>query len=252
MPGGRQVKLAIAIAGACFTLACGGSTDSDGGSGGGSTGGASTGGASTGGASSGGAGAVSGSGGSVGGSPGAGGITGLGPECTTDAECTLFSDCCTCEAYGPDQAPPPSCLAACTQNACEMNGASTETVQCVAGRCVAGIPCTGQVFCNAIPPECGPGQTPAILNGCWGGCVPVTECASVPSCDECDGTLMTCVSIDHSGGDGGSQHCVDIPKGCEGTPDCACMGQNVCVSPTSDCQDLSGLPGVACSCNACD
>lgn len=247
------MKVGLALV-ACLAIGCGGSTDSDpGGTGGGASG---SGGGSTGGSP--GTGAVSGTGGastggaSTGGAS-TGGVTGIGPECTSDAECTLFSDCCTCEAYGPNETPPPSCLADCTKSACEANGANQDSVQCVAGRCVAGIQCNPtQVFCNGIPPECGPGETPAVLGGCWGGCVPATQCASVPSCNECDGALMTCVEIDSSGGDGVSAHCVDIPKGCEGTPDCGCMGANVCVSPTSDCFDLSGIKGMACTCNACD
>jgi hypothetical protein len=242
------VKLGFAFL-ACLALGCGGSTDNDpSGSGGSSGTGAisGSGGASTGGSP--GTGAVSGTGGAS-----TGGVTGIGPECTSDAECTLFSDCCTCEAYGPNETPPPSCLAACDKSACDANGASAETVQCVAGRCVAGFQCKPiQVICNAIPPKCGPGEVPAVLGDCWGGCVPVTQCASAPSCNECNGTLMTCVQIDSSGGDGVSAHCVDVPKGCEGNQTCECMGTNVCTSPTSDCFDLSGLKGMACSCNACD
>jgi hypothetical protein len=242
------MRAVIGIATAALLLACGGNTNSD--PSGGPTGGG-------GGSDAG----VSGSGGvpSTGGSPGTGGAsvgggsagTGIGPECTDSSQCKLFEDCCSCEAYAQGEDPPPSCFAACKQTKCSELGLAPDDVACVAGRCVPLIDCSSPVFCNALPPDCNVGEVPSVVGGCWGACVPATECPSVPSCEACTGPLTTCVTIDFSGGDGVTRHCVSIPKGCEGTPTCACMGQNVCIAPTSECTDLSGLPGMVCGCAAC-
>ncbi|MFO0566424.1 MAG: hypothetical protein U0263_12215 [Polyangiaceae bacterium] len=237
-------------------VACGGSTDAGG------TGGAAGGGA--GGAVGGSGGAVGGTGGtSVGGSGGVGGSTGgvggggtggTNPfaECTDDSQCTLFSDCCTCVALGPNEGVPPSCDMACKQNTCEARGVTSGKAQCVAGQCIVGYECRSeQALCNMPPPKCDPGQMPSIINACYGPCVPATECASVSQCTDCNGPLTTCVHYDMQSGDASANHCVQVPKGCEGSPTCACMGANVCTAPFSACTDFSGVPGMSCSCPNC-
>jgi len=233
------------------TAACGGQSEGSG------SGGAA-------GGSTGGAGALGGSGGtSVGGSSGAGGSAGVGGsggggavggvECVDDSQCKLFSDCCTCAALGPGEPEPPGCDAPCKQNSCEAHGVTSGKAKCVAGQCIVGYECRPtQVFCNAMPPPCPPGEVPSVLGGCWGACVPAVQCAGVSSCTECAGPLTTCVVYDLQGGDvSGGPHCVGVPKGCEGSPTCSCMGASVCVSPFSACSDLSGVPGMSCSCPNC-
>jgi hypothetical protein len=245
-----------------WILACGGQSGSDdstggtagsgalggsGGSGGGSSGGAGAGGSS-------GTGAISGSGGaSAGGTAGqpSGGAGGLGPECTADAECKLFSDCCTCAGM-PESAPDPGgCDLACIQDSCSAAGIGKAI--CAAGRCVAGFECDPmQTICFSLPPTCQPGQVPSVVGGCWGACVDATECRNVQGCSECDGANVACVHYDLQGGDGpASTHCVDIPEACGGVASCACLGPSVCTSPYLACQDFSGIKGVSCSCPNC-
>ncbi|MCE7893496.1 MAG: hypothetical protein DYH12_27970 [Sorangiineae bacterium PRO1] len=241
-------KIHFVVVGASMlvTAACGGQSESS------ATGGAAGGGAG----GAGGVGGSSGTGGtSVGGSSGAGGSGGMAPgaECTDDSQCTLFSDCCTCAALGPNEPQPPSCDMACKQNSCEAHGVTGGKARCVAGQCIVGYACQPtQVFCNALPPTCPKGEVPSVLGGCWGPCVPAVQCAGVSSCTQCTGALTTCVAYDLQGGDvGGGAHCVAIPKGCEGTPTCSCMGASACHSPYSACTDLSGVPGMSCSCPNC-
>ena len=159
----------LAVLGLVFAIGCGGKSDSDGGAGGsGGTGG------------SGGAGATGGSGGGTGGTGASGGTGAFGGtggaiiECSADSECQLFSDCCTCTAYGPNEDPPPTCFADCDQLACDAAGAQGPI--CQDSKCIAGFDCSSPVLCNAIPPSCVPGETPSIVNGCWGACVRADEC----------------------------------------------------------------------------
>jgi hypothetical protein len=52
-------------------------------------------------------------------------------------------------------------------------------------QCVDETTCWGEVTCRAAPPECPPGSTPEIRNGCYtGDCIPLDECE--PVCDETD------------------------------------------------------------------
>jgi hypothetical protein len=230
-----------------LSAGCGGSTSDAGLNGSGGQAGASggSGGASGGsGGATGGSAGVSGAGGSTGGSGGSGGA----PECTDAKQCTLFSDCCTCVALGPNDPEPPVCPATCIQDACSAMGITQAS--CQAGSCVAGVQCVGAT-CESIPPTCEPGQVPSVIGSCWGPCVPVTQCAAVPSCAACSGPLQTCVVIEQQTGDGPSFHCVDIPKGCEGTPNCECMGDKVCPAPFDTCIDMSGVKGMTCSCPNC-
>ncbi len=218
----RTALLCAAIAMGSLSAACGGSTNTDSGLGGA-------------------AGAAGGTGGGVGGT--------LGGQCTEATQCKLFSDCCTCAAIGVGDPDPPSCFAECVQDACSALGVTAANVGCAAGSCNAGIDCSGNAACDIMQPICDPGMVASISKTCYGPCVPVTQCASVPSCAVCNGPLDTCVTIDAQSGP--SEHCVGIPKGCEGTPTCECMGGSVCISPFDACSDLSGVDGMGCSCPAC-
>jgi hypothetical protein len=41
--------------------------------------------------------------------------------------------------------------------------------------------CTGDVFCDSLPPTCPAGTTPGIRNGCWTGyCIPLSDCGAPP------------------------------------------------------------------------
>lgn len=237
-----------------LVVACGGSAEGGGAGAAGSSGSGATGtGGATGGngGSGGGVGAsagASGSGAVGGGSGGSGGIPPFA-ECAQDSECHLFEDCCTCEGVANGAADPPSCDAACAVGACGQHGITSAS--CIAGRCVAGFDCdASKVMCFGIAPTCAPGQVPSVVANCWGPCVDATECRGVTSCADCTGSLTTCVEYDLQGGDSNvSSHCVSVPKGCEGTPNCACMGASVCISPFDACGDTKS--GLSCSCPAC-
>jgi hypothetical protein len=229
----------------------GGSTGGSGGSGGstggsgGSTGGAagSTGGSagSTGGTAGSGSGGTAGSGGSAGSSAAA-------PECTTDTDCKLVDDCCTCESM-PNAQNPPTCSQTCLISTCTSLGVPNKDVSCVAGRCVAGFTCEGNVLCPTTPPTCAPGTVPLIAAGCWqGSCVPADECLSVASCAACTGDLACAIWQAQLGP---QEHCVTVPASCNGDFSCACMGPSVCTPPFDSCNDLSGQKGVTCGCPVC-
>jgi hypothetical protein len=267
-------------------IACGGNSESDnpssGGSGGsvggkggtgakGGTGGA----AATGGTSAtGGGGAVGGggAGGSLGGSAGVatggsagvatGGSAGIAsggsagqatalPECTKDSECTLHSDCCSCQALAPGEPPPPACAQVCVQDKCSEQQLPAGAVACIAGRCVAGFDCdANKVTCKVQAPVCPAGQIPAVKGTCYaGGCVPTTECTSVTSCADCITATTACAGYQTKAGN--QAHCVTIPAACGGNASCACMGPTVCVGPFTICTDFSGLKGVSCGCPTC-
>ncbi len=167
---------------------------------------------------------------------GAGATSGGGaaPQCTDASQCKLFSDCCSCEAIGPNEFTPAMCPDPCGQKTCEALGITAGSVKCIAGQCVAGIKCNVlDVFCNGPMPKCPVGQRPSVVNHCWGPCVPSAECIEVMSCADCDTSKQICVTT----GDG-TRHCADIPKECgAGIPTCACMGSSVCIAPYSKCRD---------------
>lgn len=235
--------LTVFFIAASLTAACGGKSKSDPASSGGSAG-------SGGSAASGGA--AGAGGGVIGGAAGLGGGGATAGQCSDSSQCKLFSDCCSCMALGPGDPEPSSCLADCLQDACSAMGVTSGKAACVLGSCVVGFDCDGsKVLCNALPPLCEPGSTPSVVGGCWGQCVPVTECMSVASCLDCQGPLTTCVTIDLQGAESAPHHCVTLPKGCEGDPTCSCIGSSVCPSPYTACSDLSGVPGVVCSCPNC-
>jgi hypothetical protein len=250
----------MVVVGTLFAgFACGGSASDDGGSGASSgKGGAGTGGSAGVGAASGtGGGATGGSAGNsgtagVGGASGAGGSrdggTGKG-QCTENADCQLYADCCTCVAIARDEPPPPRCGLQCEQSKCAELGITQSNVRCAAGACVAGYTCSGQVLCPALPPKCEPGFVPSVSGGCWGQCVPASECASLSDCAQCTSPGEICVTYVTQRGP--ENHCVRAPTGCEAMPTCECLGSSVCLPPYGSCTDKSGVRGVSCDCPNC-
>ena len=216
------------------------------GTGGGGTGGSGTGGIATGGtgASAGAAGAAASAGAS--GAAGSGGATG---ECTDSSQCRLFSDCCTCVALAPGEPDPPSCPITCIQSKCAQLQIDATDVSCAAGVCAAGFACAAEVLCRMAPPVCQMGFVPSVVGTCWGPCVPAEECASVRDCAACTDPLDICVTYVTQLGP--QHHCVPVPKGCEGTPNCRCLGSRVCLRPFGSCTDNSGVRGVSCDCPVC-
>ena len=215
------------------------------------TGGAATGGAATGGAATGGH--VGTGGANTGGRVGTGGASGSEPDCTRDSDCHLLNDCCTCAALGPRQEPPPTCGLVCLQSKCSAQSLPPNAVACVAGRCVAGFNCDdSEVTCRVATPICPDGQVPGVnADGtCYtGGCVPTTQCRSVASCNVC-GSSQACVTNQSRGRN--EHHCVTVPAGCS-SANCSCLGDSVCLSPYSSCDNNSsgGVKGVTCGCPTC-
>ncbi|GMV12505.1 MAG: hypothetical protein AMXMBFR56_07290 [Polyangiaceae bacterium] len=274
----RMTKTVAVVAAALWLAGCGGESSTDGG---GATGGGGSGGAGASGGSSGSGGVVGGSGGALGGSGGAtggsggsGGAAGGGggsgvatggsggstggtggggpakPECTSDSECKVFTDCCSCIGV-PTSENPPSCPALCVQDKCGELGAP-KAAACIAGRCVMGFPCDdSKVTCKMATPNCDPGQVPQVTadGTCWTGqCVPADECKTVKDCTDCTGALFCASYVTQLGP---QNHCVDVPASCGSDFTCACSGPSVCVAPYATCSDFSGLKGVSCSCPNC-
>jgi hypothetical protein len=222
------------------------------------TGASGTAGTGSGGAGSGGSGGTAGGAGS-GGSAGASGTAGgagkggaPGPECTTAADCKLFSDCCTCAAL-PVGDTVASCPAICKQNQCEALHLPPAAVACVAGRCVAGFACdASKVICKIAVPNCQAGDVPSVdeSGSCYtGDCVPAAECKSVTGCASCTKPDQACVS--YATLTGNHHHCVTMPPACGGSANCDCLGPTTCVAPYRACGNLSGVKGVGCACPSC-
>ena len=187
--------------------------------------------------------------GAVSGSGGSGGAGATTSECTENTQCRLHADCCTCLALAPGEPAPPKCAIQCIQDKCSELGVTAASVRCAAGVCAAGFTCSGQVLCPALPPKCEPGSVPTVSGGCWGTCVPADECASVSDCAQCTDPLEICVTYVTQRGP--ENHCVPVPKGCEGKPTCQCLGSSVCLQPFSSCSEKSGVRGANCDCPNC-
>jgi len=262
----------LVVCGALLGAACGGSTERGTGAGGsagsgatggsagsGATGGSAGSGATGGSAGSAGAGGSAGSGatggsagsGATGGSAGSAGAGGSGasPECTKDADCTLWSDCCSCIGLSPGEKHPTPCPNTCIQGACMAMG--VKNASCVAGRCVAGYDCdSAKVTCKVAVPVCPTGQVPRVKGSCYTGeCVPADECSIVTGCGACNANGLSCALYVTQVGK--QAHCVTVPKQCGGNSTCSCLGPSVCVSPYNNCNDFSGVKGVSCDCPAC-
>jgi len=179
---------------------------------------------------------------------GTGGSGATGPECATDADCELVNDCCSCLGIASGEAAPACDMEECFATTCDAMGFPTLSARCAAGQCVAGFPCDqNTTLCASLPPSCEPGHTPSILGACWGPCVLASECGNVTACSDCDAAAQLCVVDETQLGP--AYHCVALPPACQGSPDCACMGEAVCVEPYDTCVDAEAA--VTCTCPAC-
>ena len=142
-------------------------------------------------------------------------------------------------------------------DACTGIGLPPEKTQamCMYGQCVFSASCNpSQVFCNGIPPECGPGTLPSVVDGCWGGCISSLDCFDVGSCDQCSDS-QACVAAG-GGGPAINSHfqCLPVATACNGVPDCQCMGNDVCQADGSGivCSELDlPHPSFSCECPMC-
>lgn len=168
-------------------------------------------------------------------------------ECSDSSQCTLVNDCCSCEAL-PVLEPKPKCEAQnCLVDTCTSLGVMPGTPTCSAGHCTLFDCDHAKVMCKKAQPVCGPGETVAVENQCWAGCVPATQCIAVASCAQCDAKTQACVTEVFKGGP--KIHCVDIAPTCNGKPTCACMGKAVCTGSFDVCNDVPD--GIECGCTKC-
>ncbi|MCC6213662.1 MAG: hypothetical protein IT376_02250, partial [Polyangiaceae bacterium] len=186
--------------------------------------------------------AAGGSGGSGGGVGGAGGGTPPPPECKSDEDCALFSDCCNCVAYPVGGEAPPGCDAACAEAQCFRDG--VQAAACRFGRCTTARNCDlTTASCESLPPACPTGRVATVTGACWGPCVAPSECDAVETCEACAAGEV-CVTV--TGGVGSTAHCVRVPEACAADRSCACMGRSVC---GGSCQDWGGH--LECGCPLC-
>jgi hypothetical protein len=171
------------------------------------------------------------------------------PECQRPIDCQLVDGCCSCEGYPAAQPPPPCDLEECLTNVCSTYGIGSPAATCAVGRCVLDVSCDGaDATCDAPEPECPAGEAAAVIGGCWGGCIPATECAKVGRCGQCSGPDQVCVV--EAAQVGPVRHCVKKVAECSGAADCACMGATVCLDPFDTCG--TGPAGeIVCECVDC-
>jgi len=196
-------------------------------------------------------GSMAGSGGAVAGMGGIGiaGAAGLAgaagapsaAECTTAEDCVRFTDCCSCSAE-PKNTARPMCDLACIEDACFALGIARDEVTCAFGRCVFDRSCDGnESTCPALPPNCAAGTVPSVLDGCWGPCLPATECRSVATCDACVTAGAACV-----------MHELQVPSvGCVEPGTCEKGNLCECLDACSGFQCTETETGVGCFCPAC-
>jgi len=171
-----------------------------------------------------------------------------GEPCTAPSECQIVDNCCDCTAL-PEGVDPPECNMPCDQTACAAIGIDP-IAACDLGSCeLQPVPCNPlEVSCESKPPACGDGNLPGVDPDtmCWtGDCVPAEFCDVVSSCADCAPDEVCVEMVAQLP----TVTCSPIPEACEGVPSCACMGDDVCVSPFDLCSDDQGT--ITCSCPAC-
>jgi hypothetical protein len=191
-----------------------------------------------------------GRGGTGGGTGGRGGAGAASPECTSAADCKLVDDCCSCEAIpsAPRRRRAPS---SGIQSACAARQLPSGAVDCVVGKCVAGIRLRRyedhlQDSDARLPRGRGSRRQRVrqLLTSEPASPRPSARRSAV--CSACTGTGEACVSYQTQRGP--QHHCVTIPPECNGNGGCSCVGVASCLAPYQTCTDYSGIRGVSCSC----
>ena len=183
--------------------------------------------------------------GAMGGAGGSGGSGGGGLECETADDCVMFSDCCSCAAV-PKGTSIPGCDLVCITDQCTAQQIGRDEITCAFGRCVVDRSCNhAQATCNSMPETCPSGQVRSVTeNGCWGPCLPPTECREVTDCSDCGEAV--CV---------GFSAFVPPATGCV-VPEPSCTKGNYCEcldacpqSAAYECVEVDD--GVSCYCPVC-
>lgn len=158
---------------------------------------------------------------------GSGGSAGGGaePECSSDDDCRLFSDCCTCAAYPASGEAPTVCPAVCARGPCLEY--EVERALCLAGRCTVATPhsCSPlPVQCEGLPPECPAGTLPSVEGMCWtGDCIPSEFCGTRPDCSSCAANEVCFRGFNDAFGT--PYYCMPRPVTCTDQATCDCAGQ---------------------------
>jgi hypothetical protein len=224
----------------------GGSATGGSATGGNATGGNATGGSATGGSATGGGAGAAARGGGAGTTPtgGVGGSGGGGRECESADDCMLFTDCCSCEAVPKGTSIVP-CDLLCITDHCSALQIRPEEVACSFGRCVIDRSCDhANATCGSPPEACPSGEVRSVSeNGCFGPCLPSTECRDVTDCASC-GSNAVCVIEEPQIRSFG---CVEPAASCEKGSYCECLG----ACPTSGFVCMEADDAVHCPCPVC-
>ena len=78
----------------------------------------------------------------------------------------------------------------CSGASCDALYASARECEAAHGSCpAAATRCDpNEVWCRALPPSCGAGEVPSVIDHCWGPCVPFAECGPIA----CGADLLPC------------------------------------------------------------
>ena len=106
----------------------------------------------------------------------------VGTVCTSDSDCKVFTDCCTCTAIHVTETRG-SCKKTCVINTCQSWGIANPVAYCVGGRCKVAAkqvtPCGGDASCQRIDNCCNCLALPTGLKPppCGTTC-PLSKCPS--------------------------------------------------------------------------
>lgn len=136
----------------------------------------------------------------------------------------------------PQAAAPPSASPSAT------SPSATSPEECTDGDCAARTQCDpGLVTCARPAQFCARDELPSVSHGCWGRCVPVAECETVPDCASCSRAGLLCVTFRY--GPKPRIQCVEVPATCTGSK-CECVGADLCGNGL--CRERAGKPGIQC------
>ncbi|HEY8379218.1 MAG TPA: hypothetical protein VIK91_22145 [Nannocystis sp.] len=179
----------------------------------------------------------------------------VGFTCEQDSDCQVHTDCCTCDVLAKDELPPPCGIMECLIDVCSTLDIGAGQAVCRFGRCTfEKVNCNpAQVLCDALPPNCPPGQLPSVSGACWSGqCAPVEACDWAPDCATCQIDVDPLVCVFKLDPKNPFHVCEPKPADCGDAPeiDCGC-GAEICEAspPYTSCEDQ--VPGIACECPFC-
>jgi hypothetical protein len=98
---------------------------------------------------------------------------------------------------------------------------------CVFGRCLVAKECNrSRLTCADPEPTCPSGQTAAVVDGCWAGCVPIDTCGYLDDCGICERDGQLCVQ--RASEVEALYGCHPRPASCGEILTCECVGDDAC------------------------